>query len=85
MFSGWLVLKNHTNFGCAANLATLDGTIIYNYPIHRYSGEHGISHTLNSYYLNFIKIRYWRHFHNSLGETSVMITYVMIDYNDNTA
>jgi hypothetical protein len=50
-----------------------------------YSGEHGISQTLDSYYLNFIKIRYWRHFHKSLGETSVMITYVMIDYNDNKA
>jgi hypothetical protein len=50
--------------------------------MYMYSGEHGISHTLDSYYLNFIKIRYWRHFHNSLGETSVMITYVMIDYND---
>jgi hypothetical protein len=48
-----------------------------------YSGEHGISHTLDSYYLNFIKMRCWRHFRNSLGETSVMITYVMIDYNDN--
>ncbi|CAH1370763.1 unnamed protein product [Tenebrio molitor] len=28
---------------------------------------------------NFIKMRFWRH----LGETSVMITYIMIDYNDN--
>jgi hypothetical protein len=34
---------------------------------------------------NFIKMRYWRHFRDSLGETSVMITYVMIDYNDNKA
>jgi hypothetical protein len=34
---------------------------------------------------NFIKMRYWRHFRDSLGETSVMITYVMIDYNGNKA
>jgi hypothetical protein len=50
-----------------------------------YSGEHGISHTLDSFYLNFIKMRCWRHFRNSLGERSVMITYIMIDYNDNKA
>jgi hypothetical protein len=50
-----------------------------------YSGEHGISYTLDSYYLNFIKMRCWWHFRNSLGGTSVMITYVMIDYNDNKA
>jgi hypothetical protein len=34
---------------------------------------------------NFIKMRYWRQFRDSLGETSVMITYIMIDYNDNKA
>jgi hypothetical protein len=34
---------------------------------------------------NFIKMRYWRQFRPSLGETSVMITYIMIDYNDNKA
>jgi hypothetical protein len=34
---------------------------------------------------NFIKMRYWRQFRASLGETSVMITYIMIDYNDNKA
>jgi hypothetical protein len=34
---------------------------------------------------NFIKMRYWRQFGDSLGETSVMITYIMIDYNDNKA
>jgi hypothetical protein len=34
---------------------------------------------------NFIKMRYWRQFRASLGETSVMITYIMIDYNENKA
>jgi hypothetical protein len=34
---------------------------------------------------NFVKMRYWRQFRDSLGETSVMITYIMIDYNDNKA
>jgi hypothetical protein len=28
---------------------------------------------------------YWRQFRDSLCETSVMITYIMIDYNDNKA
>jgi hypothetical protein len=32
-----------------------------------------------------VKMRYWRQFRDSLGETSVMITYLMIDYNDNKA
>jgi hypothetical protein len=30
-------------------------------------------------------MRYWRQFRDSLGETSVMITYIMIDYNDHKA
>jgi hypothetical protein len=50
-----------------------------------YSGEHGISHTWDILLTNFIKMRYWRQFRDSLGETSVMITCIMIDYNDNKA